>query len=228
MDPEDDLRVEHLEQRLEVAGAGGCQEGVDDPALLGRSVSPRARAPHPPPGTAGELACRVGAATGDLADLREGDAEHVVQDEGDALGGGEVLEHHQHRQPDRVGELGLLAPGSPRSSSLTIGSRCSSGSSRRAFRGAEHVEGDAADHRRQPGAQVLDLHRSRCGSAAARPPARRRRPRSGSSRASGRRPRAGGAGAPRTPGPEVCRRSRSVTSSRSDPSMQVTNQTRPM
>jgi LPS O-antigen subunit length determinant protein (WzzB/FepE family) len=33
---EDDVRVEQLEQSLEVAGAPGLEEGIDDSALLDR------------------------------------------------------------------------------------------------------------------------------------------------------------------------------------------------
>src|SRR6185436_5300663 len=85
------------------------QERVDHTALLGHvGLTWRDRAAHPPPGPAGELTRRVRAAAGDLTDLAEWHAEHVMQDEGDALGGGEVLENDQHRQADRVREFGLL------------------------------------------------------------------------------------------------------------------------
>jgi hypothetical protein len=76
--------------------------------LAGVGFGGRRRSAHPPPGSARQLTCRVRGAAGDLADVAERNAEHVVEDEGEALGGGEVLEHDEHREPDRVGELGLL------------------------------------------------------------------------------------------------------------------------
>lgn len=38
----------------------------------------------------------------------EGEGEHVVQHEGEPLGGAQMFEHDQQRQPDRVGEQRLL------------------------------------------------------------------------------------------------------------------------
>ena len=92
--------------------------------------------------------------------------------------------------------------GSAPSARLTIGSGTwtSSGSSRRVRARAQHVEAHAGDDRRQPAAQVLDV--ARVGAAEPQPGllhgvvglAR-------ASRASGRRPPAGGPGAPRTAPP---------------------------
>ena len=63
---------------------------------------------------------------------------------------------------------------------------------------AQVVEADPRDDRGQPGGQVVHRRRRRSGRAAASPPAPRRRPRAPSP-ASGRRLRAGGSAAPRTP-----------------------------
>ena len=41
-------------------------------------------------------------------DLVERDREDVVEDEGDSLGRGQRVEHDEQRQPDRVGEEGLV------------------------------------------------------------------------------------------------------------------------
>jgi len=60
------------------------------------------------PGAARELTRRRDAALDDGGDLIEGDAEDVVEDEGDGLRGRECVEHDQEREPDRVGEQQLL------------------------------------------------------------------------------------------------------------------------
>jgi hypothetical protein len=81
-----------------------------------------------------------------------------VEDEGEPLGRGQGVQHHEEGQPDRVGEQrlvlgletclwtddrvgqtgleGLLAPPLPR---------------------AKHVQTDAGDDRRQPATHVLDV-----------------------------------------------------------------------
>ena len=106
---EDDVGVEYLEQCLEVSGPGGSQEGVHQTALLRQfGVRRGDGVAHPAPRTAGELAGGVRRPARDGADLGEGHAEHVMQDEGDPLGRGERVEHDKHRQPDQVGQLDLL------------------------------------------------------------------------------------------------------------------------
>ena len=100
----------------------------------------RRRAPGPAPCTrrrARLASCR--AAAGDALDHRrdllERHGEHVVQHERQPLGRRQRLQHHQQRQPDRVGQQRLVLRVDP-SSRLTIGSgTCtSSGSSRRVSR----------------------------------------------------------------------------------------------
>ena len=110
-----DVRVEHREQRVEVAAAGGGEEGVDDVSLAGEigvedqsaPVSPT-RPMHPAAGAAGELPRGVGRAPHDGGDLVEGHGEHVVQHEREPLGGSQGLEHHEQRETDRVGQQRFL------------------------------------------------------------------------------------------------------------------------
>src|SRR6202007_294433 len=71
---EDDLRVEHLEQTLEVAVARRGEERIDDLALLGEALGARLRldSPHAPSGAARKLARCRGGAPGDRGDLSRG------------------------------------------------------------------------------------------------------------------------------------------------------------
>jgi hypothetical protein len=81
-----------------------------------------------------------------------------VEDESESLGGGEVLEHDQHRQANRVGELRLLGRvllGDIADDRFDVIGAVWVLVARLA--GSEQVEGDAADHRGQPGPQVVDL-----------------------------------------------------------------------
>jgi hypothetical protein len=81
-----------------------------------------------------------------------------VQDEGDPLGGGEVLEDDQHRHPDVVGELGLLGRVLLRDLAddrLDVLPAVRFLAAR--LPGAQQVEGDPSDHGGEPGAQVVDL-----------------------------------------------------------------------
>ena len=105
VDAQDDVGVEHLQERLEVACAGGRQEGVDDLALTAEvGVGPRRRAAHAPPGAARQLPRGLGCAVDDRRDLVEGNGEHVVQHEGEPLGRRQRLEDDQEREADGVGE----------------------------------------------------------------------------------------------------------------------------
>ncbi|MGW3464727.1 hypothetical protein ACWDE9_36440, partial [Streptomyces olivaceoviridis] len=71
--------VEHLQQPVEVAVPRGGQEGVHHLPLPGQAGLRRPHAPHPAPGTAGELPGRGRATAEDAADLLEGHPEQVVQ-----------------------------------------------------------------------------------------------------------------------------------------------------
>jgi hypothetical protein len=71
-----DVRVQHLEQRLEVAVPCGRQKGVDDFALsVEGGVGNRVLALDSATRAAGELTCRLGRAVDDRRDLVEGQGE---------------------------------------------------------------------------------------------------------------------------------------------------------
>jgi hypothetical protein len=89
-----------------------------------------------------------------------------VQHEGHTLGRRQRLQHHQHRQADRIGQQGFLLRFE--ATRLFPGAR-----SRRLvepllaarFARTQHVEADPRRHRRQPAAQIVDT----AGVAAAEP-----------------------------------------------------------
>ncbi len=88
--------------------------------------------------------------------LLAGQAEGVVEHEGDPLGRRQRLEDYLEDEADRISQERFLfgiearsAGGSP-AGHRTFASRLS---------GAEHIQADAGDDCRQPAAQVLDLAR---------------------------------------------------------------------
>ena len=109
VDPQHDVRVEHGEQRPEVALSRGGQESVHDlPLTGGVGVGGGATSAHPAARAAGELPRRGRCAPHDGRDLPEGHPEHVVQHEREPLRRGERLEHDEQREPDAVGQQRLL------------------------------------------------------------------------------------------------------------------------
>jgi hypothetical protein len=102
-------------------------------------------------GSAGQLAGRGGGAADDLGYLRERDGEHVVQDEGQAFGGGQGVQDQQQRGADGVGHQGFafrvggFGGGSLREVGQVLAARRP---------GAQHVQADPGDHRGQPAGQV--------------------------------------------------------------------------
>ena len=103
-----DIRMQHRDERVEVAVARRREERVDDLALAGRVAVGRRRLPHAPACAAGELARRGRRAGHDQRDLVERHREHVVQDERQPLGRRQGVEHDEQREPDRIGEYGLV------------------------------------------------------------------------------------------------------------------------
>jgi hypothetical protein len=87
VDPEDDVGVEHPDERLEIAVTGGGEEGVDDASLLAQIGFRFRRVLHPAPRAAGELHCRHFGALEHRGDVGEGHAEHVVQNKREPLSG---------------------------------------------------------------------------------------------------------------------------------------------
>jgi hypothetical protein len=124
----------------------------------GRIRGLRPGAPYLDAGAAGELPDGGGVALHHVRDVVEGHVEHVVQDERDPLRRAQPVEYDQHRQPDRVGQLGLLL----RDPVLVgraepVGGEALQRLLAPGLPGAQQVEADAADHGRQPGRQVLHL-----------------------------------------------------------------------
>lgn len=118
----------------------------------------------PRAGAAGGLPRRHRRAVEQGGDLLEGDREHVVQDEGDPLLRAERLEHAEHRQADRVGDKGLvLGVAALDRANDRVGYVRAERLLPASLAGAQHVEADPCDHRRQPARQVLDLLRVAAG-----------------------------------------------------------------
>ncbi len=149
------------EQRVEVARARGRHERVDDLALTHLvGIGARRGAAHAAPRPARELAGRVRCPADDLGDLVERHAEHVVEDEREALGRRQRLEHDEQREPERVREdrcllgIDLVVQAHDRlrqpAADVFLSPRTA---------GSQHVEADAADDGRQPAAEVRDGRR---------------------------------------------------------------------
>jgi hypothetical protein len=66
------------------------------------------RVPDASPRAAGELLRGGFGAVESGTDVGEWHAEHVVQHEREPLGGSQRVEHHEQREPDRVGEERFL------------------------------------------------------------------------------------------------------------------------
>ena len=198
---EDDVGVEHADQRREVTATRCREERVHDLALARRvGVGRRLRAVHAPARSARELPGRFGRALDHGCDLVERHREHVVQHERETLRWVECLEHDQQRQAHGVGEHDRVARvdrvnrlpghdriGHPRLERL-LAPRAP---------GAQHVEAHAGGDGRQPPIEVVDARRARLGSPSTRSPEARRLRRS-ASRASDTRRRAAAAVAART------------------------------
>jgi hypothetical protein len=103
-----DVRVQHLEQRLEVAVPCGRQKGVDDFVLsVEGGVGNRVLALDSATRAAGELTCRLGRAVDDRRDLVEGQGEMSCSTNASRLDGLR-LEHDEQRQADRVRQQRLV------------------------------------------------------------------------------------------------------------------------
>ncbi len=118
-----------------------------------------------PGGPARQLARGDRRAADDRGDLVEGQGEHVVQHEGEPLGGGELFEHHEQREADGIGQERLvLGVGPVRAVHDRVGYVRVQGPLPR-FTRAQHVQAHPRHDRRQPPAGVLDLAGLRAGKA---------------------------------------------------------------
>ena len=172
--PQHNVRVEHREQRVEVAFPRGGQEGVDHlppprdlarlpfgvrvagPCLL-RPGLLRPGLLHPAAGPAGQLTGGDGGALYNRGDLLERHGEHVVQHEREPFGGGQGVQHHQKRQADRVGQhrLVLRVGAARRLRGLLPGDRCVDRLLTPQRPRAKHVQRHPRHDRGEPPAQVL-------------------------------------------------------------------------
>src|SRR6185437_9319785 len=101
----DDIGIQHRQQPLEIAAARGCEKGFNDrPLPVEIRFGRLALAAHAPPRAARKLPRRLGGTFDDGRDILEWNIKHVVQYESDALGGVELIEHDEQREPDRIGE----------------------------------------------------------------------------------------------------------------------------
>ena len=98
----DSVWVEQCQQSLEVALAGGGQEGLDDLPAPGQVSVVNGPAAHSGACPACELLGGDGAAPNDAGDLGERHVEHVVQHECDPLSRREAIQHDEQRESHRV------------------------------------------------------------------------------------------------------------------------------
>ncbi len=143
--------MEDRDQRLEVALSGGLKEGLD---YLTLAIEVDIRSGRfgldPLAGATGGLSRRHRRAVEQVGDLLEGDREHVVQDEGDALLRAEGLEHAEHRQADRVGDESLvLWVATLDRADNRIGHVGAEWLLAASLAGPQHVEADPRDHGRK-------------------------------------------------------------------------------
>jgi hypothetical protein len=104
-----DVGVQHRDQSPKVALPGGGEEGVDDGPLTSQvGVRRRRGAADPASGPAGKLPGRLRRALDEHSDLVERDGEHVVQHERDAFCRVQSVENDLQRDPNGVGEQGLV------------------------------------------------------------------------------------------------------------------------
>ena len=164
--PQHDVRVEHREQRLEVAVARGGEERVDDLALA-REVGVGDRALALAPRRRARLAslraaCGVRSTIGAISS--NGTANMSCSTNASRSAGGSVSSTTSSASPTESASSASCSGSTP-SARSTIGSgTCtSSGSSRRDLARAQHVQADARDDGGEPAAEVLDLGSRRRG-----------------------------------------------------------------
>jgi len=101
----DDVGIEQVNQRRQIARGRRRGERLDHAAVLGRvGLRPAGTVADVASGTGGELADGPGRAADDVRHLVEGEAEEVVEDERSPFGWGQGLHHHQDCVADLVGE----------------------------------------------------------------------------------------------------------------------------
>ena len=144
-----------------ILGARGREESADNGAVAREFRFVRARlALDAPPGAARELAGCFRGSVDDRRDLVEGQVEHVMQHEGDAFRRGQLLQHDQHGEADRIGEHRLMLEAAR--VGLADRGLGDAGAERilaTLLAGAQHVEADAGYDGGEPAAEIADLRR---------------------------------------------------------------------
>jgi hypothetical protein len=155
--PDDDVRIEHREQRPEVTFSRGGVEGVNDRSLpLDVGIRDRCSA-HAPPRTAGQLARGRGRPADYWRDLVERQAEDVVEDEGHALSRGKGIEHHEQRESDGIAQQRrLLGVNRARAAYEWLGHRPRQWLLATRPSCSQRVETHAGDDRDQSSLEVVD------------------------------------------------------------------------
>jgi hypothetical protein len=151
--------MEDGEQRVQVSGVAGSDEGVDDRPLAGKvpfkigdlGAADATSCPAP------QLPGCLGGSVHQRTDLLEGQVEHVVEHERKPLCRREGVEHHLEGEADRVGHERLVlgkdvaAVGHDGVGEEHTGDVLSPSVAR-----AQGVEADPGDDGGQPSAQALD------------------------------------------------------------------------
>ena len=158
VEPEDDLGVQDLDDRLHIAVPHGSHERVHRlplPDRVGLDLVGRLSDAAAP--TARQLASGGRGPVHDRRDLLERHREDVVQDERHPLRRRQLFEHALQSQPHRLADQRLLlriagGPDYQRIGETLAQSLLAAGAPL-----PESVEADASHHRAQPGAQVRDL-----------------------------------------------------------------------
>jgi hypothetical protein len=148
--------VQEGQQGGQVAVLHRAQPRVEHRALLAPGRAHGRRVPEPAAGTGGELARGVGGAVERDSDLLEREAEHVVQHEGEPLGGRQRLQHDQQRDADPVAERGQLGRVAEVGDRLVLPGQHLPRPLPGPARALQLVEADPRDDGRQPGVEVLD------------------------------------------------------------------------
>ena len=108
IDPQFDLGIEDVQERIEVAITRRGEERVDDLPLSHDIRVGLRSALHAPSRAAGELLSRRFGTVESRGDVREWHRKDIVQHEGEPLRRRQRVKHDQEREPDGVGKQRLL------------------------------------------------------------------------------------------------------------------------
>ena len=98
--PDHDVRVENLDEALNVAARAAARNAVTMSRWLFDVTARQGCTPNSPTGSTGQLTRRRCRLAQHRCDLLEGQAESVMQDECDSLGRFQPIEHDLQRQAE--------------------------------------------------------------------------------------------------------------------------------